>query len=122
MRLKRNRRSQIYHCPLVVGKDSEGGPCKSYGDEKPLHAIVWPASSKLQIAQYGNEINRIQNVKLEGKYDITYDTKLNTEVYQIGDVLLKENDGIRIHAEEKPDYCIVSIKPYRALMLEVKKL
>lgn len=122
MRLKRSRRKQIYHHPLKVSKDNEGGPSKNYEQGNALYAIVWPATSKLQIAQYGNEINRIQNVKLEGKYAVYYDETLNTEVYQVGDVLLKENDGIRLHAEEKPDYYIISIKPYRNLMLEVKKL
>lgn len=122
MRLKRSRRKQIYHHPLKVSKDNEGGPSKNYEQGNALYAIVWPATSKLQIAQYGNEINRIQNVKLEGKYAVCYDETLNTEVYQVGDVLLKENDGIRLHAEEKPDYYIISIKPYRNLMLEVKKL
>ncbi len=122
MRLKRNRRIQIYHHPLKVGKDNEGGPNKSYGTGKGLYAIVWPAASKLQIAQYGNEINRIQNIKLEGKYTVTYDEGLGTEVYRIGDVLLKENDGIRLYEEEKPDYYIISIKTYKNLMLEVKKL
>lgn len=122
MRLKRSRRKQIYHHPLKVSKDNEGGPSKSYEQGNALYAIVWPATSKLQIAQYGNEINRIQNVKLEGKYTVSYDETLNTEVYQVGDVLLKENDGIRLHAEEEPDYYIISIKPYRNLMLEVKKL
>lgn len=122
MRLKRSRRKQIYHHPLKVSKDNEGGPSKSYEQGNALYAIVWPAASKLQIAQYGNEINRIQNVKLEGKYTVSYDETLNTEVYQVGDVLLKENDGIRLHAKEKPDYYIISIKPYRNLMLEVKKL
>lgn len=122
MRLKRNRRIQIYHHPLKVSKDNEGGPSKSYEQGNALYAIVWPATSKLQIAQYGNEINRIQNVKLEGRYTVSYDAMLNTEVYQIEDVMLKENDGIRLHAEEKPDYYIISIKPHRNLMLEVKKL
>ncbi len=120
--MKRNRRRQIYHHPLKVSKDNEGGPSKSYEPGKALYAIVWPAASKLQIAQYGNEINRIQNVKLEGKYAVAYEETLNTEVYLIGDVLLKENDGIRLHAEENPDYYIISIKPYKNLMLEVKKL
>lgn len=122
MRLKRSRRRQIYHHPLKVSKDNEGGPNKSYEQGNALYAIVWPATSKLQIAQYGNEINRIQNVKLEGKYTVSYDETLNTEVYRIGDALVKENDGVRLHSEEKPDYYIISIKPYRNLMLEVKKL
>lgn len=124
MRLKRNRRTQIHLHPLTVTKDAEGVPNKNYVEGIPLHAIVWPATSKLQIEQYGNEINRVLNVKLEGKYLISREEESGVEVFQIGigDVRLRENDGIRIHAKDKPDYCIVSIKPYRQLLLEVKRL
>ncbi len=120
--MKRNRRKQIFYHPLTVEIDKEGGPCKNYAEGKALKAIVWPASSKLQIAQYGNEVNRIQNVKVEGKYSVVHDEKLGIEIYQIGEIQLKENDGIRIHARERPDYRIISIKPYQSLLLEVKKL
>lgn len=122
MRLKRNRRKQIHHHPLTVTKDNEGVPEKKYAEGTPLQAIVWPASGKLQIAQYGNEIDKVLNVKIEKKYEVSYDEELGIEVYSIGDIRLKENDGIRIHATKGPDYKIISIKPYNHLLLEVKKL
>lgn len=122
MRLKRNRMQTIYHHNLIVTKDGEGVPVKSYSAGKSLDAIVWPATSKLQIEQYGNEIHRVKNVKLDGKYEVSYDDALGIELFKINGVLLKENDGIRIHSKEKPDYKIVSIKPYEHLLLEVKKL
>ena len=121
-RLTRNRMKTIHHHRLTMTKDGEGVPVKTYSPGTSLDAIVWPATNKLQIEQYGNEINRVMNVKLDGKYEVSYDDDLQVELFKIKGVLLKENDGIRIYSKDKPDYKIVSIKPYEHLLLEVKKL
>lgn len=113
---------RVYHHPLVIIRDKEGGPTKRYEDGVPFKAIVWPATSKLQATQYGNEINRIMNVRVDGSYTIRFDEQLQTNIYKINNILLKENDGIRIHSANKPDYKIISIKPYDHLLMEVKKL
>lgn len=62
-------------------------------------------------------------MRIDGAYKIESDGKKLHYVLDNGADLV-ENDGIcfRVSGEVEPDYKIVSIKPYRHLLLEVEKI
>ena len=123
MRLKRNRLQTLHHKSVKIEKDSEGGVITTYGSADSLSCEVWPAGGKIQAEMYGERLSYIKNIRLNGKYEIQSDE--NGRVHYICEgVDLMEGDGLCIYVseEQKPDYRIISIKPYRFLRLEAEKL
>lgn len=120
--MRRSRIQQIYLKNKVVEKDEEGSPVITYKNAKPVKGEVWPASGKLQVAQYGNRINYIKNCKIEGKYKII--EQEGKIIYQFNGFSLCEGDGICLDSgrEKDPDYQIISIKPYQPIYMEVEKI
>lgn len=123
MRLKRNRLKQYSHRKAIPGKDSEGSSYMEYGPSSPFQAEVWPAGGKIQAEMYGQRINNIYNVRMDGDYESRIGPK-GREEYQFTDMIVCEGDGICLHVPggQDPDYKIISIKPYRHLTLEVERL
>lgn len=88
-------------------EDDEGGKYDSYSDEPiDIKARIWPASGKIQAEIYGERLKYINNM--------LYD----------GDIELIEGDGICVYVskESKPDYRIISIKPFSHLTIELEKI
>lgn len=123
MRLKRNRLNQYSHRKAIPGKDKEGNSYIEYGLPSSFDAEVWPAGGKLQAELYGQRVNRIQNCRIDGGYEVASDEKGRVS-YQIGDMTLREGDGICLYVRGScdPDYKIIAIRPYQFLTLEVEKL
>ena len=73
---------------------------------------------------YGERLSYIRNLRIDGKYVITTDRK-GKEHYIFSDGLdIAESDGLCLYVERnaKPDYKIISIKPYKPLRLEAEKI
>lgn len=122
MRLKRSRIQTYYLRPRIPIRDSEGGTYEDYGTAHPFRGEVWPASGKVQAEMYGERLSYIRNVRIEGKYVITTDRN-GKEHYVYPDGLdVTESDGLCLYSNEKPDYRIISIKPYTHIKLEVEKI
>lgn len=123
MRLKRNRTQCCYHRKAVFQKDKEGSSSLVYAPATEISSEVWPAGGKAQAETYGTRLNYIQNMRIDGSYKVESDGKKLHYVLANGADLV-ENDGICIYVsgECEPDYKIVSIKPYRHLLLEVEKI
>lgn len=121
MKLKRSRLKTYSHRRAMPKKDKEGNSYIEYGLPSSFEAEVWPASGKLQAEMYGQRANNILNCRISGDYEIVSDEKGRIS-YQIGDITIREGDGICIYVPEgrDPDYRIVAIRPYRYLMLEVE--
>lgn len=109
-----------------MGKDKEGGEYVEYGAAVSFPGIAWPASGKVQAMQYGQRLPYIYNMNVIGEYECRFDTEKGNTVYHFSEtnMELSELDGICLFCgkEEGPDYKIISIKPYRPLMLEVEKI
>lgn len=122
MRRKRSRLSEYQIRPRQIQKDKEGVPVETYGDAFPVQAEIWPAGGKVQAEVYGERLAYIANCRIEGSYTVKRQGK--EIIYQYGGQGLKEMDGICVNVskEEKPDYRIVAIKPYRPLYLELERM
>ena len=121
MRLRRSRIETYYHKKRIVEKDREGSTGESYGTASSVEGESWPASGKVQVQQYGERLNYIRNVRISGKYEVKPDEKGRMHYILENGTDIQESDGICLFAgkDEKPDYRIISIKPYRILSLEM---
>lgn len=124
MRMKRSRINTYFLRKAITVKDGEGCTGTEYSKPIAFQGESWPAGGKIQAEMYGNRLSYVRNVKIDGKYDITTDEKgMLHYVFENGmDVM--ENDGVCLHVPSNtlPDYKIVSIKPYKPLLLEVEKI
>ena len=122
MRMKHSRKIKIFLRNRNITKDSEGVPIISYEEPIEMTGETWPAGSKLQVATYGDRINSIHNVRIEGKYSVI--AQNNAQKYVFDAFTLQEGDGVHLFADKdaEPDYKIVCIKPYKPLYMEVEKL
>lgn len=75
MRLRRNRLEEFFHKKMTVKKDKEGSTSEEYNAASSITGEIWPASGKVQAEQYGQRLNYIRNVRLQGNYKIQADEK-----------------------------------------------
>ncbi len=123
MRIKRSRLNTFYLKKRISKKDKEGCSTEEWGEAVPFVGEQWPASGKVQAQQYGDRLNYILNLKLDGTYQIIQEKQGAS--FDFGDGLVfREQDGICIFADEEsdPDYRIIAIKPYRQLKMELEKI
>lgn len=123
MRIKRSRLNTFYLKKRIPKKDKEGCSTEEWGTGVPFLGEQWPASGKVQVQQYGDRLNYILNLKLDGAYQIIREKQGAS--FDFGDDLVfREQDGICIFADEEsdPDYRIIAIKPYRQLKMELEKI
>lgn len=122
-RLKQTRVRSFWIKKRNVAKDNEGVPVISFGEPVEVKGEVWPATSKRQIETYGDRINDIANVHLQGQYTITEQNGAVVAVLA-DDITLELGDGFYIFRdkdEPTPDYIILSITEYQPLKLEVER-
>ena len=124
MRLRRSRVKTYYLCKRSAKKDGEGSTSEEYGAAVAFSGESWQAGGKVQAQQYGQRLSYIRNVKISGGYTVKSDSKGRAHYILENGADLAELDGIclDVSEKEKPDYKIISIKPYRFLMLEVEKI
>ena len=122
-RLKQTRVRSFYIKKRNVAKDNEGVPIITFGEPVEVKGEVWPATSKRQIETYGDRINDIANVHLQGQYTITEQNGAVVAVLA-DDITLELGDGFYIFRDKDaptPDYIILSITEYQPLKLEVER-
>ena len=122
-RLKQTRVRSFWIKKRNVAKDNEGVPVISFGEPVEVKGEVWPATSKRQIETYGDRINDIANVHLQGQYTITEQNGAVVAVLA-DDITLELGDGFYIFRdkdEPTPDYIVLSITEYQPLKLEVER-
>lgn len=124
MKIKKSRLKSYCLKRARSAKDNEGNTSLEYdGSAFFFQGMVWPASGKLQAEVYGQRLNYIRNCKIEGDYTIIQDGAKVNYVFETG-LVLSEGDGVYIYSavDKKPDYRIVSIKPYTPLYVELEKI
>lgn len=109
---------------MTVKKDKEGSTSEEYGTASSVTGESWPASGKVQAEQYGQRLNYIRNIRIQGSYKIQTDEKGRLHYILEDGTDIEERDGICLYvaADQLPDYRIISIKPYRFLTMEVEKI
>lgn len=122
MRLKRSRLKTYYHTKRIIEKDKEGGTIETYGAAASFSGEVWPGGGKLQAEMYGERLPYIRNIRVDGVYEIQEDEKGILHYVFPNGLNMTEGDGVCLYTTEKPDYRIISIKPYRFLALEAEKI
>lgn len=88
-------------------EDNEGNVYRDYYNEPiEIKANIYPASGKLQSEIYGERLNYIFNMLYDGPEK------------------LEEGDGVCVFVgmDSKPDYKILSIKPYSHQLIELEKI
>lgn len=123
MRLKRNELRTVYIKKRVLKNDAEGGQIESFVNAGKAKVQVWPAGGKVQAAMYGERLNYIQNILIDGLYKMVEENGAYRYKMKSGTSFC-ENDAICLYVPEKaePDYRIISVKPYQHLQLEVEKI
>ena len=133
----------------IVKKDKEGSTSTEYGAASSILGESWPASGKVQAEQYGQRLNYIRNVRLDEKGRLHYILENGQDLEELdGICMYKIPEKERAFEEKalvigtgilnvggkallvstktkiiyKPDYKIISIKPYRFLTLEVERI
>jgi len=122
-RLKQTRVRSFWIKKRNVAKDNEGVPVITFGEPVEVKGEVWPATSKRQIETYGDRINDIANVHIQGQYTIAEQNGAVVAVLA-DDITLELGDGFYIFRdkdEPTPDYIILSITEYQPLKLEVER-
>ena len=122
MRLKRSRLKTHWIRPRTITKDNEGVPVESYGNAFSVDAEVWPAGGKVQAKVYGERLAYICNCRVKGDYRI--EMQDGSMVYRLNSGSLKEQDGFHVHTlkDQRPDYRIIAIKPYKPLYMELERM
>lgn len=104
----RLRHLKIYYLKKATTvTDDEGGKYPGYEDTPTIiKANIYPATGKLQAEIYGQRLNYILNMLYDGTADIA------------------EGDGIcvNVSSAEKPDYKVISVKPYSHKFIELEKI
>lgn len=123
MRLKRSKLKLYHHRKAIPKKDHEGTSYTEYDAPSSFLAEVWSAGGEVQAELYGNRLQYIYNCLIEGAYTVKGENGRPVYVLESG-TELKENDGIClfVSGDSKPDYRIISIRPYSHLYMEVEKL
>lgn len=124
MRIKRSRLNGYYWRKRISKKDKEGSSYEEWGAAVSFQGESWPAAGKVQAQQYGERLSNIRNLRIDGEYIIKTDEKGRISYHFKNGMNLMESDGICLYVDgsQKPDYKIVSIKPYRFLKLEVERI
>lgn len=123
MRLRQTRIETLHVRPVTVTHTADGD-VTDWGEAAAFQGTKWPAGGRVQTEMYGNRVQDVFNVKVQGKYKAELDETTRQPVYMFQDFTLKLNDGICIYAapDATPDYRIVSIKPYEPLQMEVMRI
>ena len=121
MRLKRNELKEIHIKKRIIEKDSEGGRYESFSDTGTAKAIVWPASGKVQAEMYGERLNYIINLEMDGRYQIQAEDDAVMYVLENG-ITIREKDGISLHGSEQPEYQIIAVRATGHLRMEAEKI
>lgn len=105
MRIK-NKKTYFLKKKVLI-EDNEGGKYSDYSDEYvDIKANIYPATGKIQAEIYGERLSYIFNMLYDGDKEIV------------------EGDGICVFVDKdsKPDYKVISIKPYTHKLIELEKI
>lgn len=116
--MRLNNKKQYFISSKTIIEDDEGGKYEEYGPLKPFKANIYPASGKLQAEVYGERINYIMNMLIDGKYSV--ESKDGKMIYTFSNFSIAEGDGICVFNANTPDYKVISIKPYSHLLCEIE--
>ena len=105
MRIK-NKKAYWLKKKITTEDDDEGNVYAEYSEAIEIKANIYPANGKLQAEIYGERLNYIFNMLYDGPEN------------------LNEGDGICVFVDKdsKPDYKIISIKPYSHQLIELEKI
>lgn len=122
--LKRSRLSTYYVKNRVTEKNSEGVTTDVYGEAFPVEGEIWPATSKRQVAMYGDRINDISNMRITGKYTLVMSEKRALNVVREDGSVIALGDGVCVYAsaDQDPDYRVLSITPYEPIKMEIERI
>ena len=123
--MRRTRVEDYYFCKCMVLKTAEGGTYDGYDEPIPFKGEVWPAGGKVQAELYGERINYIRNVKIEGDYTMQLGDDGQLHYVFSEELDICERDGLCLYADSEdpvPDYKIIAIRPTKPLRLEAEKL
>lgn len=122
-RLKFDRLQKFYLRPKFVEYDAEGVPVVSWGGAVEMYGEVFPATDRRSIESYGDRISGIQNVWVQGEYELVFEDKVTKVLLRDPNYLMSLGDGFCFEAgpTDEPDYEVRSFTPYGYIKLEIEK-
>lgn len=78
---------------MTVKKDKEGSTSEEYGAASSVTGESWPASGEVQVEQYGQKLNYIRNIRIQGNYKIQTDGKSRLHYILEDGTDIEERDG-----------------------------
>lgn len=118
--MKHSRMTAISFCNRTITKDTEGVETATYGTAFSLNGIIYAVSGKAEAQMYGEKINSMLNVKVDGSYTISVEG--SEQKVTIGSKTLKIGDGLKIYNTVSPDYQIIGFTAYKPLKLLIEKI
>jgi len=126
MRLKQSRLKALYVWKRQTIKDNEGNTYEDWGEPVAVSGEAWPASGEVQAKTYGERLAYIYNVRIDGAYTAEPDSSGRLHYILADGTDIQEGDGMTIFNDAsemtRPEYKIVSTRPYRFLKMEVERL
>lgn len=122
--MRRSRIAEYSVCKCTVNKTTEGGTYDTYGEPVSFKGEVWPANGKVQAELYGERLQYIRNIRVQGEYIVEKGTDGQIHYIFPDGTDFCERDGLCLYtsATDGPDYRILSIKPYYPLRMEAEKI
>ena len=120
MRLRQRDLKTVYVRPWGKVKDNEGAVTNGYGDPFEAKATIQPLGGQIAAAEYGETLKYMLSMKVNDSRVITFNDKAYV---QVKNGVITEKDGVCVYvaSTEKPDYEVISIKPWDIPVLELKK-
>lgn len=118
MRRRRTRLTTLRISSRMVTKDDEGVTVEAYSEPFNVVAEVWPAGGSVQAEVYGERLAYVRNCRIAEKYTTEKDGTL--VYYRTAGGRFREKD--RAVTAEGETFDIVSVKPYRDLVLELERV
>lgn len=120
MRLRQRDLKTVYVRPWGKVKDNEGAITNGYGDAYFVDATIQPLGGQLAAAEYGESLKYMLSMRVNDSKIITSNGKAYV---QVKNGVITEKDGVCVYvaSTEKPDYEVISIKPWDIPVLELKK-
>ena len=120
MRLQTTRLKEYTVRPKHVTKDAEGVPSVSYEDGFTVKGYLWKAESRAQIERYGNVIENVSNLRVNGRWTVgLFDGVLGAQNTRTNEII-RLGDGVNVYTADAPDFVVRSLTAYKCLLLEIE--
>jgi len=121
MRLRERDLKTVYIRPWSPKKDDEGCITDDYKESFGVKASIQPLSGQIAATEYGVKLQYMLQMKINNVKIVTINGKASI---QGKNGVISEKDGVCVYVpqSEKPDYEVISIKPWVIPVIELQRV